>query len=788
MQNKKQRSRKAPANNRKTTKQNKIDESAKNEIFGLLLMVVGIISFISIFSDKMGLLGQGIYHLLSIIGGTGNFILPLLFIFWGILYNIKSQQNHVKRYIISTMIIYLCCLICLDSSKDADITLIDRINLSSEYLSIIKSGGILGAILGFFAYKLLGSLGTYVCLSIIIFFSLYFMLRNNMNQLSLFGKNIYNRMKNQIAHKKLLRQEEKKEQKVVRQKKSTTAKKQKQEKSSLLDLDTTDNSEVFPVLKNEENLVIREYKQEVDVENTEKNNLNTQDDHTGLNIEEKQNEQRHVETDNFVKEQTAIVKDYVFPTSELMQRITSTNSISNQEIIAKGKMIEQTMQNFGIESRIIAINKGPVITCYELQPDPSVKLSKIVGLADNLAMALATSDIRIEAPIPGKSAVGIEVPNKIKEPVSLREMIDSKEFRRMKSTVPLSLGKDVEGHIMISSVEDMPHLLIAGATGSGKSVCINDIILNIIYKSSPTEVKLILVDPKVVELSIYNGIPHLLIPVVTNPKKAAFALNWAVEEMEKRYLSFAEYSVRDLNGYNNKMKKLHQEDKILPKIVIIVDELADLMMVASNEVEDAITRLAQKARAAGMHLILATQRPSVDVITGTIKANIPSRIAFAVSSAIDSRTILDMAGAEKLLGKGDMLFYPSNYSKPKRIQGAFVSDEEVERVVDFVKLNNSAQTETKYGQQIMEKIEKKSNSETENIDPLFRDALEYVLADEQASISYLQRKLKIGYSRAARIVDQMEEMGIIGPHEGSKPRSLLKEREEIEKLLGGEDE
>ena len=477
---------------------------------------------------------------------------------------------------------------------------------------------------------------------------------------------------------------------------------------------------------------------------------------------------------------------YTYPDTALLDRIPSKGNFSKDEVLEKGKIIENTMKNFGIDSKVVAINRGPVITSYELKPAPGIKLSRIVGLSDNIAMALASSDLRIEAPIPGKTVVGIEVPNKEKDSVALKELIESQEFKNSKSDIPLTLGKDVEGNILISGMEDMPHLLIAGATGSGKSVCINSIITSVIYKSSPKDVKLMLIDPKVVELSVYNGIPHLLIDVVTNPKKAAFALNWAVDEMEKRYEAFAENHVRDLKGYNKKMMAGGKEDEKLPKILIIVDELADLMMVASKEIEEYIARLAQKARAAGMHLILATQRPSVDVITGTIKANVPSRIAFAVASSVDSRTILDMGGAEKLLGKGDMLFYPSKYPKPKRIQGAFISDGEVERLVDFVKSNNEIKNnvESKIEQAIEDKKVKIDNEK----DPLFKEAVELVVNDEQASISYIQRKLKVGYSRAGRIVDQMEEMGIIGPHEGSKPRKLLKTKEELDMILGEEDE
>ena len=469
---------------------------------------------------------------------------------------------------------------------------------------------------------------------------------------------------------------------------------------------------------------------------------------------------------------------YTFPPKSLLNPPKKSKGIGQNTMRHQAQVIEETMNEFNIECQVVAINRGPVITCYELQIAPGVKLNKIVSLQDNLALALASSDIRIEAPIPGKSAVGIEVPNEEKDSVSFSEILDSPGFKKS-TTTPLALGKDVSGEIVVSSIDKMPHLLIAGATGSGKSVCINTIITSILYRSRPDEVKLILIDPKVVELSVYNGIPHLLIPVVTDPKKAAFALKWAVDEMEKRYKLFAQEKARDMKSYNLKMQEENRLSEIMPKIVVIVDELADLMMVAANEIEDYIARLAQMARAAGIHMILATQRPSVDVITGTIKANIPSRIAFAVSSGVDSRTILDSNGAEALLGQGDMLFYPSFYSKPRRLQGAFISDKEVEAVISFIRDSSGKD----YDQEAVEAIEKTINTSVENQDDLYVQAVEYVLNDGQASISYLQRKLKIGYSRAARIIDTMEEQGIIGPHEGTKPRKLAMSEEEIKEFL-----
>lgn len=762
--------------------------SSGKEIIGLFLIVIGIVFFICLYSQKMGLIGTLIYKLFSVITGSGNFIIPLLFIFWGILFNIQATKFHMRRYILCSLIIFLCILIFLDGSKEMDMTLIERIIKSTEYMDITRSGGIIGAIFGFFSYKLLGSLGTYLILGIIIVASLYFMIKINIDQMIMFIED----MGEYIEDKKKILEEKKADRKIKleeKEKKKLEKEILKKEKIELKKAkENSKDAEEFV-----ENLVIKDYSEENIEEESEKIKENDNEiikDNNSKIITQLQDEE--IEEDvvdtikNDIENKNKEEYTYTYPDIALLNRTNPKGRFSKDEIIEKGKIIENTMRNFGIESKVVAINRGPVITSYELKPAPGIKLSRIVGLNDNIAMALSSSDLRIEAPIPGKNVVGIEVPNKEKDAVSLKELIDSNEFKTINSDIPLTLGKDVEGNILISGMEDMPHLLIAGATGSGKSVCINSIITSVIYKSSPRDVKLMLIDPKVVELSVYNGIPHLLIDVVTNPKKAAFALNWAVDEMEKRYISFAEKHVRDLKGYNKKMVEEGREKEKLPKILIIVDELADLMMVASKEIEEYIARLAQKARAAGMHLILATQRPSVDVITGTIKANIPSRIAFAVASSIDSRTILDMSGAEKLLGKGDMLFYPSKYPKPKRIQGAFISDNEVERVVDFVKSNNEVRVNVE--SKIEKAIESKKIKDEEERDPLFKEAVELVVNDEQASISYIQRKLKVGYSRAGRIIDQMEEMGIIGPHEGSKPRKLLKTKEEIDIILGDEDE
>ncbi|MCY1714566.1 FtsK/SpoIIIE family DNA translocase [Caproiciproducens galactitolivorans] len=476
---------------------------------------------------------------------------------------------------------------------------------------------------------------------------------------------------------------------------------------------------------------------------------------------------------------------YHFPPITMLEttKVTNDQEIA-EELKTNGRMLVETLKSFGVQTKIMDISRGPAVTRYELQPAAGVKISKITNLSDDIAMNLAASGVRIEAPIPGKAAVGIEVPNKKVSVVRMRELIESNSFCTAKSRLTVVLGRDIAGEVATADLAKMPHLLIAGSTGSGKSVCINSFIMSLLYKSTPEEVRFLMIDPKVVELGIYNGIPQLLVPVVTDPRKAAGALGWAVTEMLKRYKTFAEKNVRDLNGYNTLAASSGYKDENgqpmphLPQIVIIIDELADLMMAAPNEVEDSICRLAQMARAAGMHLLIATQRPSVDVITGIIKANIPSRIAFAVSSQVDSRTILDMGGAEKLLGRGDMLFSPVGSQKPIRIQGCFVSDSEIESVVNFVKKTQEAG----YDKDIAEEIEKNAVAEKdsgsdsalgEDTDPMMPDAVKCVVEAGQASTSLLQRRLRLGYARAGRLIDEMEQMGIVGPHEGSKPRQVL---------------
>ena len=504
-------------------------------------------------------------------------------------------------------------------------------------------------------------------------------------------------------------------------------------------------------------------------------------------IQEKKEEELTVDS---VPEKAA--KPYVFPPLSLLKRSHSQEEEKRSEIEKNAQTLKETLKSFGITVSISNVSVGPSVTRYELQPEQGVKLAKIVSLSNDIKMRLAAADIRIEAPIPGKSAVGIEVPNKNSQVVYLGDILSSPAFQENKMKLAFGVGKDIGGKVVVTDIAKMPHLLVAGATGAGKSVSINTLIMSILYRYSPEEVRMIMVDPKVVELQVYNGIPHLLIPVVTDPKKAAAALNWAVAEMTSRYKKFAAYGVRDLSGYNEKIRGLTEEERekeglsVLPKILIIIDELADLMMVSASEVEDAIVRLTQLARACGMHLIIATQRPSVNVITGLIKANVPSRIAFSVSSGVDSRTIIDMNGAEKLLGKGDMLFFPQNLPKPIRVQGAFVSDEEVAKVTEFLK----SQGEAEYNHSISKSLEKEATEETggsqSDRDELFAEAGSLVIETDKASIGFLQRKFRIGFNRAARIMDQLAAEHVVGEEEGTKARKVLMNMEEFEELLSTE--
>ncbi len=489
-----------------------------------------------------------------------------------------------------------------------------------------------------------------------------------------------------------------------------------------------------------------------------------------------------------------VKESYTYPPMSLLKRPTPVDDrMAREEMRQNSELLVQTLKEFGISAKVIDICRGPSVTRYELQPNAGVKISRITGLADDIALRLATTGVRIEAPIPNKAAIGIEVPNKVRGSVCLRELIDSDDFSSQQSRLTVALGRDISGQVVTADLASMPHLLIAGTTGSGKSVCTNSMIQSILYNSSPEEVRMILIDPKQVEFSMYNGIPHLLVPVVTNPRKAAGALGWAVTEMLNRYNTFTCTGVRDIKSYN-KLAKERDDLPTMPLILIVIDELSDLMMAAGKEVEDAIVRLAQMARAAGMHLVIATQRPSVDVITGLIKANIPSRLALTVASAVDSRTILDTGGADKLLGRGDMLFHPVGMPKPIRVQGCFVSDDEIAAVVEFLKTSSTAQ----YDEQVVEEIDRQAAAndkaeakggdvdDDDATDPMLPQAIEAVVEAGQASTSLLQRRLRVGYARAGRLVDEMERRGIIGPHEGAKPRQVLITRQQWLEMQAGQ--
>lgn len=752
MNKSKKKSKTSNPKNKNNSKFNRFDHN--RDLIGFILIAYAIIALFSIFSDRMGIFGRFINNITFNLMGMGGFLFPLFVLAISLFLLMNRFNNTYIKSIVSVSIIFLSILILLDRGN-LNVTGFTNHIASAIDLSTSRSGpGILGAFFGYLFYRFFGTIGTYIVILLIV----------TINVMTLTGVKIKDIIEfiNNYRIKLLDKRKEKKN-------------KIEQSKDEDILIDNNDN-----------NISINDYNKGLEVE--EVNRIEDEAKSSKMNDkvktkEDKASEEKSILED--INENNVKIHNYLYnipPLNLLKSPSLKGNVNDKKEILDNAKKIEDTINNFGIGANVTNINKGPTVTCYELLPEPGIKLSRIVSLSDNIALSLATSDIRIEAPIPGKAAVGIEVPNKTKENVYLKEIINSKEYREVESDLPLAFGKDISGIPIVSSIEKMPHLLIAGATGSGKSVCINTIIMSLIYKSSPSDVKLLLIDPKVVELNIYNGIPHLLIPVVTEAKKSASALNWAVQEMERRYKIFAKNNVRDITAYNHQFRD--KEDEKMPKIVIIIDELADLMMVAAHEVEDYITRLAQMARAAGMHLIVATQRPSVDVITGTIKANIPSRISFSVSSQVDSRTILDMSGAEKLLGKGDMLFYPSFYNKPARLQGAFISDEEVENIVDYLK----SQEITEYDEDIIETVEETKNISTSDSDELLPDAIELVVNEGQASISLLQRRLRVGYARAARLVDEMEIRGIVGGYEGSKPRKVLVDKDDLENLEGDNNE
>ena len=768
------------AKKRKYTKSNSRGNTRKSKHMSnidltiCILIVLSILLGFLIYTNS-GVIGVKLNEILGGMMGVTRLLLPIGIL--GVAIKLACTDNEyvssklIKFCVLLISISVIMCVIQISSgelipSKEISESLKDAYYNGSQG----KGGGALGALLAIPMAKLIGNIGTIiVCMGIAIILAA-----------TTFGVNV-SELINMIVEKHQEKQENKKEEKLhekesrmqerenrelerAKAKQEARLKKQKQENNPDEQIQINFGGHI---IEEESPKKLKKFKHDKDdliplgMEKTKK----PEPDVIENNLFKQEEEQKQDKTKEVLQlEHTITVEDenYEYPPVELLSKGSQKGIKGGAKALTDtATKLQKTLYSFGVSAKVENVSVGPAITRYELKPAEGVRVSKIANLADDIALNLAAETIRIEAPIPGKQAVGIEVPNKEKQAVHLREVLESEEFENSESKLTIALGKDVAGNTQLADIAKMPHVLIAGSTGSGKSVCINTIITSIIYKAKPSEVKLVMVDPKVVELSVYNGIPHLLIPVVTDPKKAAGALAWAVQEMDNRYNLFAKKGVRDLKGYNKAVKK-DEGVGMLPQIVIIVDELADLMMVAAKDVEESICRLAQKARAAGMHLVIATQRPSVDVITGLIKANVPSRIAFAVSSQVDSRTILDSVGAEKLLGKGDMLYFPAGAPKPARVQGAFVSDEEVEKIVDFIKQNGTAT----YSEDILETIENSNKTDKEiamekdeddDTDPFLMDAIETVVETGQASTSFIQRKFKVGYARAGRIIDQMEE-------------------------------
>ena len=764
----------------------------RTDVKAIIYVAIGILLAFSTYTDLAGVLSvlsrKTVYNICGVI----VYLIPIYLVYFGIdTIRSKGTIQYSRRFFSITLLAIVIWLICSSISiqiisgsmysNEGFVEMIKKMKFSSNY-SI--HGGFLGFIIAYPLSKLIGYIGSYILYGSLILIGMILLMDITLYDIYIaFKKTINSIVGNNFSKK---------------DKKTKSAKRNKRavdnDTVEVISLDEKDDFikgindkiEILDFMKNSE-LQESNPLQHFNLENTQEFNkydievepLNSKKQTKKLSYEDTSVVSKEIEESiSEVSENSK--KEYLFPKMELLNVNSKLKlkSEDKKDLIESANKLEQTLSNFGVEAKVVQVTKGPSVTRFELQPSPGVKVSKIVNLQDDIALGLAANGVRMEAPIPGKAAIGIEVPNRKQSPVFLREVLDSKEFTSSNKNLAFALGKDITGKCIVGDLSKMPHMLIAGATGSGKSVCINSLIISLLYKYSPEEVKLLMVDPKVVELSIYNGIPHLLIPVVTDPKKAAGALNWAVNEMNKRYNLFSQMKVKNIESYNNLYAKGGIQEK-LPYIVVIVDELADLMMACPNDVEDYICRLAQMARAAGMHLIIATQRPSVDVITGVIKANIPSRVSFAVSSGTDSRTILDQIGAEKLLGRGDMLYYPIGENKPLRVQGAFISEEEVENVVDFIK---NVEEEIDYSEDILNHINNEVATDigtsNEN-DELLDEAIKLVVEYQQASTSFIQRKLRVGFNRASRIMDELEENGVISARDGSKPRNVLIEKDSI---------
>lgn len=739
------------------TKKQQLKEEIKLELMGIILIGIAIYLFWIIFQkpsgpyslpeESTGWLGQFLLRVLNGLTGQGKILIPLALLFNGIKIMFKRTAFNLPRIYLVQAIFLLSILSIL------------HLRLPLEEQTILNGlkyglgGGFLGGCISWLTTKAFGIIGSYILLLSLNIASILYLSRISFKDVILkiwsMIKKFLGGLKNQLVDFIFTPVDEKEDKPIIihsSNKQPENHHKEKEKESPI-------------VINHFENVPVKNTKNKKDTEVI--NNV----------IELPINQEKQF-----------LNKEFVLPKVSLLTKgKRNPNTLNQKDINENILVLQNTLESFGVQGKVVQVSCGPSITCYEFQPAPGVKVSRVVNLTDDIALSLAAAGVRIEAPIPGKAAIGIEVPNQEIATVSLREVIETEEFQTAQSKLTVALGKDISGKPILADLSKMPHLLIAGATGSGKSVCMNALITSILFKAKPSEVKFLMVDPKMVELTTYNGIPHLISPVVTDAKKAASALRWAVHEMENRYELFAAAGVKDINRYNQQIIENNINIESLPYIVVLIDELADLMMVAPADVEDAICRLAQMARAAGIHLVVATQRPSVDVITGIIKANIPSRIAFAVSSQTDSRTILDMNGAEKLLGRGDMLFYPTGYPKPVRLQGVFVSDKDVEEVVRFLK----QQEKPVYNEEVVnQETELDKPKLEEEDDELIPEVAKIFIENGQASISLIQRRFRVGYNRAARIIDIMEKKGIIGGYEGSKPRQVLITVEDYERLYG----
>ncbi len=766
----------------------KASERQKNrfyQIVGIGCLTFAVLSFVSLFSSSTGVVGEFVVKAIDLVAGEGKYVFPLVIAFLGVKMMMEWHKARFdKEMLVGVALLFALILVLLHLQLDTAPKDLYRAGIEG------KGGGIIGGILAVILLTAFGRTGTYIILVALAVIAV--MLTTNVSfptmwkYVSSQAVMMWNRIRDMVSGFIFTEVEEDDEDTVPEVLPKTVPEKRRvlfdssifsfgKERDRDDDITVKAEEDDFPkiniypepiekVLANEEN---RERAEVISLEERKTRSKKT---------ESQKNETLQLSAN--------LASNFILPPLTLFSKNTKTRSPRmNKDITDNVRILEDTLESFGVKAKVTQVSRGPAITRYEIQPAPGVKVSRIVNLADDISLGLAASGVRIEAPIPGKAAVGIEVPNKEISVVTMRELLESEGFAKASSRLAFVLGKDIAGTTILADLAQMPHLLIAGATGSGKSVCMNTLIASILFRARPDEVKLLMIDPKMVELTTYNGIPHLISPVVTDSKKAATSLRWAVREMEKRYEHFARSGVKDIYRFNQAVKagNAEYESGYMPFIMVVIDELADLMMVAPADVEDAICRLAQMARAAGMHLVVATQRPSVDVITGLIKANIPSRIAFAVSSQTDSRTILDMAGAEKLLGKGDMLFFPVGAVKPIRVQGAFMSDKEVEALVAHLKQQGVPQFEEGVIQD-----DSHSTVDSGEVDELFKEAVQILIESGQASISMLQRRLRIGYARAARLIDMMEERGIVGKYEGSKPRALLMTMEQFLRTFGDE--